>query len=267
MVCINLFLSVIRKGTDWKPFQTRFGFNHLLFWAIYLKVLWWLKCQETWVQISGLPLHKVKLFTFSKFQLVHQWNGLVTSIYKSAVLHEEHENWPQSAWNAADIQYRIWILLCMSHPQILVLCSFVSLMKKNPENLQEVGCSDLQTTWNLWSNSAKGKRQPMRLVISIHFHVLYNSLPVETTFVSIILFFIYYNKYLRPFICQVLKKTSEDTHVGPTQDLLVVEAHVAFCSHNCAHVRTSFVTYGVEVQWEGHNCVGHRNPLIHCNKK
>lgn len=130
MVCINLFLSVIRKGTDWKPFQTRFRFNHLLFWAIYLKVLWWLKCQETWVQISGLPLHKVKLFTFSKFQLVHQWNGLVTSIYRSAVLHEEHENWPQSAWNAADIQYRIWILLCMSHPQILVLCSFVSLMKK-----------------------------------------------------------------------------------------------------------------------------------------
>lgn len=95
----------------------------------------------------------------------------------------------------------------------LLFCPHLS-NEENPENLQEVGCSDLQTTWNLWSNSAEGERQPVRLIVSIQFHVAYNSLSVGTIFVSIILFFIYSNKYLRLFICQVLNKISEDTHEG-----------------------------------------------------
>lgn len=87
----------------------------------------------------------------------------------------------------------------------LLFCPHLS-NEENPENLQEVGCSDLQTTWNLWSNSAEGERQPVRLIVSIQLHVAYNSLSVGTIFVSIILFFIYSNKYLRLFICQVLKQ-------------------------------------------------------------
>lgn len=170
---------------------------------------------------------------FFKRQLARQQNGLVVSIYRSVTLHEKRKKVITKLleWSCQYTVLESESCCVLPTPRFW---SFALLPQSNAENLENPFRSTLfQSTnkmepmeQNCQRRQATHKASFLDPVPSMN-----NPLPAGITFVSITLFFIYFNRWILKMVyVPVPKQTLRGYTCRNDIGLLVVEAHLAFCT-------------------------------------